>query len=58
MSGSFLLDEDGGPRGRTGGVSASLSSPDGHVFGGGVAVLIASSPVQVVLIAPISIPFL
>ncbi|KAL9439393.1 hypothetical protein AB3S75_024956 [Citrus x aurantiifolia] len=49
LSGSFLLAEDGGPRDRTGGVSASLSSPDGHVFGGGVAVLIAASPVQVVV---------
>lgn len=49
LSGSFLLAEDGSPRDRTGGVSASLSSPDGHVFGGGVAVLIAASPVQVVV---------
>ena len=47
MSGSYLVAEDGGPRNRTGGVSVSLSSPDGHVIGGGVAVLIAASPVQV-----------
>ena len=47
MSGSYLLAEDGGPRSRTGGISASLSTPDGHVIGGGIATLIASSPVQV-----------
>ncbi|KAJ0105979.1 hypothetical protein Patl1_17778 [Pistacia atlantica] len=49
LSGSYLIAEDGGPRNRTGGVSASLSSPDGQVFGGGVAVLIAASIVQVVV---------
>lgn len=49
LSGSYLVAEDGGPRNRTGGVSVSLSSPDGHVIGGGVAVLIAASPVQVVV---------
>ncbi|XVF13137.1 hypothetical protein REPUB_Repub08aG0182200 [Reevesia pubescens] len=46
LSGSYLLAEDGG---RTGGISASLSTPDGHVIGGGVATLIASSLVQLVL---------
>ncbi|XP_021895304.1 AT-hook motif nuclear-localized protein 5 [Carica papaya] len=49
LSGSYLLDEAGGPRSRTGGVSASLSSPDGHVIGGGVGTLIAASLVQVVV---------
>ncbi|XP_027344324.1 AT-hook motif nuclear-localized protein 5-like [Abrus precatorius] len=49
LSGSYLVAEDGGPPNRTGGISVSLSSPDGHVIGGGVAVLIAGSPVQVVL---------
>ncbi|XVF51495.1 hypothetical protein PTKIN_Ptkin04bG0189700 [Pterospermum kingtungense] len=49
LSGSYLLTEDGGPRSRTGGISASLSTPDGHVIGGGVATLIASSPVQLVV---------
>ncbi|KAL5552084.1 hypothetical protein UlMin_002260 [Ulmus minor] len=49
LSGSYLVAEDGGPRNRTGGVSASLASPDGHVVGGGVAMLIAASPVQVVV---------
>ncbi|KAL2342763.1 hypothetical protein Fmac_004048 [Flemingia macrophylla] len=49
LSGSYLIAEDGGPSNRTGGISVSLSSPDGHVVGGGVAVLIAASPVQVVL---------
>ncbi|XP_020217526.1 AT-hook motif nuclear-localized protein 5 [Cajanus cajan] len=49
LSGSYLVAEEGGPSNRTGGISVSLSSPDGHVIGGGVAVLIAASPVQVVL---------
>ncbi|KAH7550303.1 hypothetical protein ACOSP7_024454 [Xanthoceras sorbifolium] len=49
LSGSYLVAEDGGPRSRTGGISVSLSSPDGQVFGGGVAMLTAASPVQVVV---------
>ncbi|XP_022970133.1 AT-hook motif nuclear-localized protein 5-like [Cucurbita maxima] len=49
LSGSYLVAEDGGPRSRTGGISVSLSSPDGHVVGGGVAVLMAAGPVQVVV---------
>ncbi|CAL0311418.1 unnamed protein product [Lupinus luteus] len=49
LSGSYLVAEDGGPRNRTGGMSASLSSPDGHIIGGGIANLIAASPVQVVV---------
>ncbi|KAK8569834.1 hypothetical protein V6N13_046877 [Hibiscus sabdariffa] len=49
LSGSYLLAEDGGPRSRTGGISASLSTHDGHIIGGGVATLIASSPVQLVV---------
>lgn len=47
MSGSYLVAEDGGPRNRTGGISVSLSSPDGHVVGGSVAMLVAASLVQV-----------
>ncbi|KAK9143722.1 hypothetical protein Syun_013122 [Stephania yunnanensis] len=50
LSGSFLLTENGGSRSRTGGLSVSLSSPDGRVIGGGVGgMLIAASPVQVVV---------
>ncbi|WJX53938.1 hypothetical protein P8452_39878 [Trifolium repens] len=49
LSGSYLVAEDGGPSSRTGGVSVSLSSRDGHVIGGGVAALIAGSPIQVVV---------
>ncbi|XP_019423304.1 PREDICTED: AT-hook motif nuclear-localized protein 5-like [Lupinus angustifolius] len=37
LSGSYLVAEDDGARHRTGGMSASLSSPDGHIIGGGVA---------------------
>ncbi|XWS24631.1 hypothetical protein CRYUN_Cryun28dG0119200 [Craigia yunnanensis] len=50
LSGSFLLPENGGQRSRTGGLSVSLSGPDGRVLGGGVAgLLTAASPVQVVV---------
>ncbi|KAA8520826.1 hypothetical protein F0562_011499 [Nyssa sinensis] len=50
LSGSYLLAESGGPHNRTGGLSVSLCSPDGHVIGGGVGgMLIAASPVQVVV---------
>ncbi|KAG5070220.1 hypothetical protein AAZX31_01G204600 [Glycine max] len=48
LSGSYLVAEEGGPHNRTGGMSVSLSSPDGHIIGGGVTRLVASSPVQVV----------
>ncbi|CAN4075931.1 unnamed protein product [Withania somnifera] len=48
LSGSYLVSESGGPRDRTGGISISVSSPDGHVLGGAVGGrLIAASPVQV-----------
>jgi len=37
-----------GTRSRSGGMSVSLSSPDGRVVGGGVAgLLVAATPVQV-----------
>ncbi|KAL5557668.1 hypothetical protein UlMin_033879 [Ulmus minor] len=50
LSGSFLLTENGGQRSRTGGLSVSLSGPDGRVLGGGVAgILTAATPVQVVV---------
>lgn len=50
LSGSFLLIESAGQRSRTGGLSVSLSGPDGRVLGGGVAgLLTAASPVQVVV---------
>ncbi|GKV53506.1 hypothetical protein SLEP1_g60027, partial [Rubroshorea leprosula] len=50
LSGSFMLTEVGGQRSRTGGLSVSLSGPDGRVLGGGVAgLLTAASPVQVVV---------
>lgn len=51
LSGSFLLSENGGQRSRTGGLSVSLSGPDGRVLGGSVAgLLTALSPVQVNLL--------
>uniref|UniRef100_A0A2P2K3V1 AT-hook motif nuclear-localized protein n=1 Tax=Rhizophora mucronata TaxID=61149 RepID=A0A2P2K3V1_RHIMU len=50
LSGSFMPTESGGARSRSGGMSVSLSSPDGRVVGGGVAgLLVAASPVQVVV---------
>ncbi|XP_075650930.1 AT-hook motif nuclear-localized protein 10 [Castanea sativa] len=50
LSGSFLLTENGGQRSRTGGLSVSLSGPDGRVLGGGVAgLLTAATPIQVVV---------
>ncbi|XP_055819739.1 AT-hook motif nuclear-localized protein 10-like [Solanum dulcamara] len=50
LSGSFLLSEKNGNRSRTGGLSVSLSGPDGRVLGGVVAgSLKAASPVQLVV---------
>ncbi|XP_057510043.1 AT-hook motif nuclear-localized protein 9-like isoform X2 [Actinidia eriantha] len=50
LSGCYLLTNNGGHRGQSGGLSISLASPDGHVIGGGVeGVLIAASPVQVIV---------
>ncbi|XP_057978925.1 AT-hook motif nuclear-localized protein 9 [Malania oleifera] len=53
LSGSYLpIDSDGCycPSNRTGGLSISLSSPDGRVIGGGVGgMLIAASTVQVII---------
>ncbi|KAJ8526915.1 hypothetical protein K7X08_029392 [Anisodus acutangulus] len=50
LSGSYLVAETGGPRNRTGGISISVCSPDGHVIGGAIGGrLIAASPVQVVV---------
>lgn len=48
MSGSYLVAESGGPRNRIGGLSISVSSPDGHVLGGAIGgQLMAASSVQV-----------
>lgn len=47
IGGSYLVNEEGGPKTRTGGISVSLSRPDGHLLGGGVGTLIAASLVQV-----------
>lgn len=50
LSGSFIPSENGGIRNRSGGMSVSLSSPDGRVVGGSVAgLLVAASPVQIVV---------
>ncbi|GFP99291.1 putative DNA-binding protein escarola [Phtheirospermum japonicum] len=48
LSGSYLVAESGGPHNRTGGISISVCSPDGHIIGGAIGGrLIAASPVQV-----------
>ncbi|XVE57764.1 hypothetical protein DITRI_Ditri04bG0115900 [Diplodiscus trichospermus] len=50
LSGSFMPNDSGGTRSRSGGMSVSLASPDGRVVGGGVAgLLVAAGPVQVVV---------
>ncbi|KAG0460367.1 hypothetical protein HPP92_020664 [Vanilla planifolia] len=50
LSGSFMPNENGDTRSRSGGMSVSLASPDGRVVGGGIAgLLVAASPVQVVV---------
>lgn len=50
LSGSFMPTDNQGTRSRSGGMSVSLSSPDGRVVGGGVAgLLVAATPVQVVV---------
>lgn len=52
LSGSYLVAETGGPRTRTGGISISVCSPDGHVIGGAIGGrLIAATPVQVLVLS-------
>lgn len=41
------MNEEGGSRSRTGGLSVSLSRPDGSIIAGGVDMLIAANLVQV-----------
>ncbi|KAL8200904.1 hypothetical protein R6Q57_012243 [Mikania cordata] len=49
LSGSYLLPETGAPNNRTGGLSISICSSDGHVIGGAIGGrLIAASLIQVV----------
>ncbi|XP_010473594.1 PREDICTED: AT-hook motif nuclear-localized protein 5 isoform X1 [Camelina sativa] len=48
LGGSYLVNEEGGSKSRTGGLSVSLSGIEGHVIGGGIGMLIAASLVQVV----------
>jgi len=48
LSGSFMPTQNGGTKGRAGGMSISLAGPNGNIFGGGLAgMLIAAGPVQV-----------
>ncbi|XP_020220089.1 AT-hook motif nuclear-localized protein 7-like [Cajanus cajan] len=53
--GGSLFRVENDQSGRMGGLNVSLSGPDGRVLGGGVAgLLIAASPVQVVLASFVS----
>ncbi|KAL9312497.1 hypothetical protein ACSQ67_017949 [Phaseolus vulgaris] len=55
LGGSLFLTENGAHGERAGGLSVSLSGPDGRVLGGGVAgLLVAASPVQIVLASFVS----
>ncbi|KAL8256064.1 hypothetical protein R6Q59_031131 [Mikania micrantha] len=50
LAGSFIPSESGGIRNRSGGMSVTLSGPDGRVIGGSVAgLLVAASPVQIIV---------
>ncbi|KAM0046169.1 putative AT-hook motif nuclear-localized protein [Helianthus debilis subsp. tardiflorus] len=50
LSGCYLLSENSGSQGRTGGLSISVCSADGNVIGGAIGGrLVASSSVQVML---------
>ncbi|KAM0046040.1 putative AT-hook motif nuclear-localized protein [Helianthus debilis subsp. tardiflorus] len=50
LAGSFIPSENGGIKNRSGGMSVSLSGPDGRVVGGSVAgLLVAASPVQIIV---------
>ncbi|KAG2286839.1 hypothetical protein Bca4012_032633 [Brassica carinata] len=48
VQGCYLVNEEGGSKSRTGGISVSLSRHDGFLMGGTVGTLIAASLVQVV----------
>ncbi|XP_073030760.1 AT-hook motif nuclear-localized protein 5-like [Primulina eburnea] len=59
LSGLYLVAEIGSPRNRTGGISISVCSPDGHVIGGAIGGrLIAASLVQMNTFTWISLLFL
>ncbi|KAF3501136.1 hypothetical protein F2Q69_00040013 [Brassica cretica] len=50
LSGSFMPTDNGGTKGRSGGMSISLAGPNGKIVGGGLAgMLIAAGPVQVIM---------
>lgn len=48
VQGCYLVNEEGGSKSRTGGISVSLSRHDGFLIGGTAGTLIAASLVQVV----------
>ncbi|KAJ8531302.1 hypothetical protein K7X08_026736 [Anisodus acutangulus] len=50
LTGSYMSSDNGVTKSRSGGMSVSLSGPDGRVIGGGLAgMLMAAGPIQVVI---------
>ncbi|KAG5616731.1 hypothetical protein H5410_016555 [Solanum commersonii] len=50
LTGSFMPSDNGVTKSRSGGMSVSLSGPDGQVMGGGLAgMLVAAGPIQIVV---------
>ncbi|KAK6794333.1 hypothetical protein RDI58_007786 [Solanum bulbocastanum] len=50
LTGSFMPSDNGVTKSRSGGMSVSLSGPDGRVMGGGLAgMLVAAGPIQIVV---------
>ncbi|KAK4340841.1 hypothetical protein RND71_039342 [Anisodus tanguticus] len=50
LTGSYMSSDNGVTKSRSGGLSVSLSGPDGRVIGGGLAgMLMAAGPIQVVI---------
>ena len=59
LTGSFMPSDNGVTKSRSGGMSVSLSGPDGQVMGGGLAgMLVAAGPIQVSLELPMFLPHL
>lgn len=53
LTGSFMPSDNGVTKSRSGGMSVSLSGPDGQVIGGGLGgMLIAAGPIQVSMELP------
>ncbi|XVF40209.1 hypothetical protein PTKIN_Ptkin01aG0093100 [Pterospermum kingtungense] len=50
LTSSFTINDNGGVKSRSGGLSVSLAGPDGCVIGGGLTgIFVAASPIQIVV---------